>query len=83
MSAPSALVQAVEAARVALVAALRAAETPEEVEEIAAEASRLLGLDELALVEQRKRTLEAEARDRPVRVQAPGSRVVRFVPRAA
>ena len=55
-------------------------------EEIAAEASRILARDELELIEVRRRTLLREAADRPVRVQAPGSRVVRFVartPRAA
>jgi hypothetical protein len=82
VSAPGGLVSAIEAARAALTEALRLAETPEEVEEIAAEAERILGRDERTLIEQRLRTLEAEARTRPVRVQRPGSRLVRFAARA-
>ncbi len=83
MSAPGGLVEAIEAARAALTDALRLAETPEDVEEIAAEAERILGREQLELIAQRKRTLEAEVRTRPVRMQRRGSRLVRFVARAA
>jgi hypothetical protein len=83
VSAPASLARAVDAARAELETALHLAETPEQVEEIAAEASRILARDELELIEVRRRTLEREARERPVRVQRPGSRVVRFVARAA
>jgi hypothetical protein len=83
VSAPGGLVEAIEAARAALTDALREAETPEDVEEIAAEAERILGREHLELIAQRKRTLEAEARTRPVRMQRRGSRLVRFVSRAA